>query len=523
MHPGNPLRRALFLLCTASQILSSSVAGEDAVVELQDEPQLEAFHADTVQAILVEATVITTVNATEEPACVFPFEQCSPRHRDEKNRLMQRLDRKDGTWNTNHPRWRLLKAIDGFASYGRLGRAEVKRWRDMYAHVPQEQKAVLEAAVPYKTKLNTVEHHIATNAALAEAVAAHSMSYYGITHKELNDFIRAEEKAGRGSEKHSVVQALKHYVRDWSLEGAQERDAAFPCILAALEGVRERQRKIGSGKGGREDEKALTVLLPGSGLGRLGHEVASLGGFDVTINEWSTYMIAAYRYIEANLSPIALSLAASDDSTSPPISFHPFIDSLSHHASNDNLFRKITLSPFSPLHSSSSSSSSSPSPPTHKNIFHPASVVLAEGDFTTIFAQQQQHDHQQYDVIITHFFIDTARNLLSYLSTIHALLSPGGHWINLGPLLYGTGPWVQLSLDEVVLVSERMGFEFEDLPSPASTQAEGEHVCGVPTFPDAAPGSGLSRVRGRYAGYGFDERALTRNAYQAQAWVARKK
>lgn len=33
---------------------------------------------------------------------------------------------------------------------------------------------------------------------------------------------------------------------------------------------------------------------------------------------------------------------------------------------------------------------------------------------------------------MTCFFIDTARNIVHYLETIHGLLKPGGLWINLG-------------------------------------------------------------------------------------------
>lgn len=228
-------------------------------------------------------------------------------------------------------------------------------------------------------------------------------------------------------------------------------------------------------------------------------------------------MIMAYRYLEANLSP-----SSSADHT--PIAFHPFIDSLSHHATNADLFRKITLSPIS----------SSTAHPFSTPQF--SQILLAEGDFTTIFPHSKPHA-KTYDIIVTHYFIDTARNLMSYLETIYALLSPGGAWINFGPLLYGTGPWVQLSLDEIVLVSEELGFDFDDLPGAAAlssstgeergTEVEGtnvdQHICGKLTFPGAAEGSGMSKVRGRFSSYGFDERALTRNAYRAQSWVARKR
>jgi hypothetical protein len=156
---------------------------------------------------------------------------------------------------------------------------------------------------------------------------------------------------------------------------------------------------------------------------------------------------------------------------------HPFIDGMSHHATTNDMLRKISV-PSSPPNSS---------------------VLLVEGDFNTAFKNQGGH----YDVIITHFFIDTARNLMSYFDTIHFLLRPGGKWLNFGPLLYGTGPYVQLSLDEIIAVVEEMGFTFEDIGD----------VCGGLTFEDR-------KVRSKEAEYGFNGKALTKNAYAAQVWVA---
>jgi hypothetical protein len=88
---------------------------------------------------------------------------------------------------------------------------------------------------------------------------------------------------------------------------------------------------------------------------------------------------------------------------------------------------------------------------------------------------------------------------------LERLLKPGGYWINFGPLLYGTGPFVQLSLDEILTVVEQMGFEFQDL----------NEQCGNLTFEG-------KKVRWKEAEYGFNVRALTKSAYKAQAWVARK-
>jgi carnosine N-methyltransferase len=169
------------------------------------------------------------------------------------------------------------------------------------------------------------------------------------------------------------------------------------------------------------------------------------------------YMNVAYRYLEAN-PRVGAGLV------------HPFIDGWSHHTSTSDMMREVSF-PDAPVNSTA--------------------VLLVEGDFTRAFDGQKGH----YDALVTHFFIDTARNLLAYLDTTYASLRKGGYWVNFGPLLYGTGPWVQLSLEEVLAVAESMGFEFVDAPE----------SCGDITIPGRP-------VRWREAAYGFNDRALTKHA-----------
>lgn len=76
------------------------------------------------------------------------------------------------------------------------------------------------------------------------------------------------EGDGKKADKTSTSQALKHFVRDWSVEGLAERDAAFPCVLKALDEAFP----------SRSTEEPVRILVPGSGLGRLAHDIAGLGG-----------------------------------------------------------------------------------------------------------------------------------------------------------------------------------------------------------------------------------------------------
>ena len=167
----------------------------------------------------------------------------------------------------------------------------------------------------------------------------------------------------------------------------------------------------------------------------------------MTNNEWSAYQNLAYRFLTHHPH-------ANRPNTT---TIHPFIDTWSHHRSTADMLRAISLPDTAPL-----------------NLNNPAAarVLLVEGDFTTVF--RDDSNTAAFDAVVTHFFIDTARNLMAYLDTIARLLRPGGHWVNFGPLLYGTAPFVQLSLDEIVAVAEGMGFEFLEVPAPAGSGAEAE-------------------------------------------------
>lgn len=315
---------------------------------------------------------------------------------------------------------------------------------------------MLEKTISYSKKFETAESLHGLNQELCNEIVETALGYYGVSREELAAHSNAKDAAKQFPERVSVSQALKHFVRDWSTSGRGEREDTFPCILGTMESLFPE-------RAGND----VKVLLPGAGLGRLGHEVASLGDFEVTVNEWSMYMNLAYRFLEAHPRPGSQSV-------------HPFIDSWSHHATNADMFRGVSF------------------PDARVNA---STVVLVEGDFVSEF----KGSRGEFDAVITLFFIDTARNVMSYLDTIHAALKTGGYWINFGPLLWGTAPFVQLSLEEIVAIAQGMGFEFVDTSD----------TCGEATFEG-------SSVRGKQAVYGFNDRALTRNAYSAQFWVARK-
>jgi N2227-like protein len=240
--------------------------------------------------------------------------------------------------------------------------------------------------------------------------------YYQIDNEELEKFISIHEYNNKWDDQDRVVEALQHIFRDWSREGTHERadvvdfigrtiDAAFPD--------REMRR-----------DGPVRILLPGSGLGRLAHDVAALDGVEVTANELSAYMRLAYRFVESLGVPETRAV-------------HPFIDWWSHQPNRAELIREVRFPDVS---------------------VNGSKVLLVEGDFTELFVNDTAH----YDVVYTFFFMDTAPNMMYYFDTITDILKPGGLWINMGPLLYHKAT-VEFSLDDIMAIAEDYGFEFMDV------------------------------------------------------------
>ncbi|KAL7275973.1 hypothetical protein RUND412_001042 [Rhizina undulata] len=391
--------------------------------------------------------------------------QCTARER-----VLLSLQKAKGWPNsTNNPRGRLLSAMVGFMEYKNKMDQAVKKKTDMWENLDARHRELM-SDVPYHEKLIRTIANIRTNDELIQEILDYGLSFYNIPFSEVVSFQNTHAHDPRPvADQTSVIQALKHFVRDWSSEGANEREAIFPQILTTLENL---YPKCGERKGVR-------VLVPGAGLGRLSYEIADMG-FSTVANEWSFYITLCNRWL-FSLDP--------GRSKERSWTFHPFINWWSHQRTTTSLLREVSF------------------PDVVPSLAAQERLSLVEGDFTTSFLSEAG----TYDVVVTLFFIDTARNIVDYLEKIYSVLKPGGTWINLGPLLYGTAPWVEFSLDELLVISEKAGFEL--LPT--------DEKWGDDTFGEVEKWRG--KVRGKIAGYSWDQESMTRNAYLAQFWVARKK
>jgi hypothetical protein len=150
----------------------------------------------------------------------------------------------------------LETAALAFKSYERAANADIQRMRSSYTRMSWAHRRT-GASLGYPKKLEALTAATRMNACLAQSIADLAVDEF---------FLDPESFKGRqGGSLPRTREALRHFVRDWSTEGAEERNRIFGPILEVLDEVPP------------EERDGLRVLVPGSGLGRLAWEISQLG------------------------------------------------------------------------------------------------------------------------------------------------------------------------------------------------------------------------------------------------------
>ncbi|KAJ3509669.1 hypothetical protein NLJ89_g5094 [Agrocybe chaxingu] len=344
----------------------------------------------------------------------------------------------------------LERAHESYAQYARLAEQELSLMRKSYSTLGRANKNI-GYRIGYPRKLDRLKDVTDLNATIPDGIAELAL-------EEFPSLKTKDPVAAGSADLGRVRESLKHFVRDWSEEGAAERTRIFAPILDLLRGVEAQER------GG------LRVLVPGCGLGRLAWEISQLA------NELSFFMTLSLRFL---LSPKTTTVPNEHI-------LRPYAHWFSHQRTNGSLFRGISFPDDVPRLSST--------------------FRLVEEDFMKLKpsssnAQGEDRTYLSgYDYVVTLFFIDTSLDVLSTISHIHTLLRPGGTWINLGPLLWtgGAQAKVELSLEEVLQAAEEIGFVIDRSKE------------------------GLMAQRTVECEYTGDRNAMMRWIYKAEFWVARK-
>jgi carnosine N-methyltransferase len=150
----------------------------------------------------------------------------------------------------------LAHCINSFEQYSFLAEKVLQRKHARYSKQTPAQKAISNN-LGYPAHFEKARKGIEVNARFSEKIAQIAREDYHTGAQALEDHEEAEFGV--------VDLAFGHLSRDWSTQGAKERQAVFPPVLGGLE-----QHFGGNGRGNK-------VLVPGSGMGRLASDLADLG------------------------------------------------------------------------------------------------------------------------------------------------------------------------------------------------------------------------------------------------------
>ena len=320
----------------------------------------------------------------------------------------------------------IRRTLSSFAFYKPSLHSSNQLRRTDFISLPSHHKALLPH---YLTRLNEIDDCIDMNAKMVEDMLnSGSIAFLG---HEWDDSMVCSPGEGDMDKIRSTV---KQVIRDYSPDST-ERDLSYLPILSLL----QRAYPVS------EDIK---VLIPGCGLGRLPFEIAKLG-YSTVGNEFSYHMLIASNHILNSVTRVG------------EYSIAPWVHSLSNHWTEESALKRIDVPDV-----------------VARDILTNADFSMAAGEFVECFGNAESQN--EFDVVVTCFFLDTAHNVISYIETIRNTLKEEGHWINIGPCLWHhehgqnrhgkaafdeNGEFVgsiELSMQELLDLIERMGFEIEE-------------------------------------------------------------
>lgn len=316
-------------------------------------------------------------------------------------------------------RHELLSSVYDIKEYLNNARKWNDRRRILFRKMTGLQQQ-LASSTKYTEKLNTVDEYFEKNNVITSAIVNNAIQKYEIQEFELT----AVEQQARSSKRNNyfrVVESLCHYSRDWSVQENEE-------ITPLLNYIKEKLQS--------EKNQNTTVIVPGSGLGKVAHTLASEMNFSsVHAIEFSWLMTLMNEFVYAKMN------------TGQHLNVYPFLHTYSNHLKTEDQFRSVEI---------------------QCSLKKPTNLSLHTTDFTQ-FDVKSLDSVSENVAFVTCFFLDTAENLVEYIQTINRISSSfkgTKKWVNVGPLKYGSAAQIELSDEELKILLNTMGWKIIDEQKP---------------------------------------------------------
>lgn len=225
----------------------------------------------------------------------------------------------------------------------------------------------------------------------------------------------------------SITESLNHLVRDYNTEYFQNE------VKPLVEYISKQIDSV-------SPSVEANVIVPGSGAGRIAYEISQ-----------KTTKSKVYS-IEMNSLMYALNSAVFKSADVLKIS--PYVLDFSNHLNLENQTKSFEIAT--------------------KDFQKPENLELICDNFLKFVPVNKNNDRDV--IVVTAFFMDTAENILEYMEKIESLKKyyRNIHWINIGPLKYGTRPKVVLTSEEWTQIRKNRGWS--DLHADCNTKEEIEYL-----------------------------------------------
>ena len=153
----------------------------------------------------------------------------------------------------------LERAYHSYSQYAGLSAKELSMMQTSYRTLHHSNQN-LGNTIGYPKKLDQLGYVTALNATITDGIVQLAQEEFpSLLYQRRVDMVSPDLAR--------VRESLKHFIRDWSEEGARERTRTFSPILGVLNGVDPCQRA------------EMKILVPGCGLGRIAWEISQLGWY----------------------------------------------------------------------------------------------------------------------------------------------------------------------------------------------------------------------------------------------------
>ncbi|KAL2366494.1 hypothetical protein RJZ56_000539 [Blastomyces dermatitidis] len=372
----------------------------------------------------------------------------------------------------------LFAALDSFRQYRRSAHLHTthRRRQSFYALPSAHWQMLAKPPFSILDNFNQVDDAIDANAEIASAILSFGLKAFGLpANPDANDGHRNWHDNATGSDIGKAHSTVRQLYRDWSAEGAPEREACYKPVMTDLEEL------FGS-------QPHIKVLVPGAGLGRLIFDLCA-AGYYAEGNEISYHQLLASNW----------ALNHTERTNEYPL--YPFALQFSNLKSRKQQLKKVMIPD---VHPASVIAAQMNEPDNGRGM---GSMSMSAADFVVQYSSPSQK--AVFHAVATVFFIDTAPNLIRYIETIRNCLQPGGYWINVGPLLWhwedrpfksdssqedspskeatasdkrhegiGEPGRVELTEEDVIALIQQFGFEFVK-------REAAETLCGYIQDPDS--------------------------------------